>query len=289
MLTTDLAARGLDIPEVDLVVQIDPPQDPKQFLHRCGRSGRAGRRGRAVVLLTPGREEDYVPFLKVRKTPIRQITTDEIQPPSIETVQRGLAKMRKIITTDRAVYEKGMRAFVSWVRSYRAHIAASIFRIEDVDWSEVARGWALVKMPRMPELKGQPEVDLKLTSNVSVENIPFKDKAREKQRLQQVKDAEVNADVIAKDIKHKKLAKEEKEKKNAPWSDKTELKEEREVRRGKKRKRRDVEKWDKMSKEERQEAEEVKRLVEEVKKMKKEEQDAAAAAQDDGFLDGLKD
>ena len=50
---------------VDLVVQIDPPSDPKVFLHRCGRAGRAGRRGLAVTFLTPGREEDYVSFLAV--------------------------------------------------------------------------------------------------------------------------------------------------------------------------------------------------------------------------------
>ena len=60
LLTTDVAARGLDIPSVDLVVQIDPPSDPKTFIHRCGRAGRAGRRGLSIVLVHPGREEDYV-------------------------------------------------------------------------------------------------------------------------------------------------------------------------------------------------------------------------------------
>lgn len=59
LLATDVAARGLDLPHVDVVIQFDPPSDPKAFSHRCGRTARAGRSGRAWVLLV-GRELEYV-------------------------------------------------------------------------------------------------------------------------------------------------------------------------------------------------------------------------------------
>ncbi|EGO01937.1 hypothetical protein SERLA73DRAFT_49078, partial [Serpula lacrymans var. lacrymans S7.3] len=59
LLATDVAARGLDLPHVDVVVQFDPPSDPKAFSHRCGRTARAGRSGKAYTLLVDV-ETDYV-------------------------------------------------------------------------------------------------------------------------------------------------------------------------------------------------------------------------------------
>jgi len=50
LLTTDDAARGLDLPDVDWVFHYDVPNMPEAYIHRAGRTGRANRRGRSVVL-----------------------------------------------------------------------------------------------------------------------------------------------------------------------------------------------------------------------------------------------
>lgn len=66
LLCTDVAARGLDIPDVQYIVQYDPPQDPSTFVHRVGRTARMGRTGKALVMLLP-HETPYVDFLRLRK------------------------------------------------------------------------------------------------------------------------------------------------------------------------------------------------------------------------------
>ena len=67
LLCTDVAARGLDIPAVDWIIQYDPPDDPKEYIHRVGRTarGRSGR-GRALLLLLP-EELGFLAYLKARR------------------------------------------------------------------------------------------------------------------------------------------------------------------------------------------------------------------------------
>eukprot|EP00759_Apiculatamorpha_spiralis_P019015 PhF_6_TR25266/c0_g1_i1/m.34814/K14809/DDX55, SPB4; ATP-dependent RNA helicase DDX55/SPB4 len=65
MVCTDVAARGLDIPDIDLVIQYDAPTDPRAFVHRIGRTARMGREGKSILFLAP-HEEDCVPFMKIQ-------------------------------------------------------------------------------------------------------------------------------------------------------------------------------------------------------------------------------
>ncbi len=53
LVSTDVAARGIDVPDIELVIHADPPGDADGYVHRSGRTGRAGRPGKSVMLVEP--------------------------------------------------------------------------------------------------------------------------------------------------------------------------------------------------------------------------------------------
>ncbi|MBH1935826.1 DEAD/DEAH box helicase [Streptomyces sp. AV19] len=58
LVATNVAARGLHVDDLDLVVNVDPPTDPKDYLHRAGRTARAGESGSVVTLVLPGQRRE---------------------------------------------------------------------------------------------------------------------------------------------------------------------------------------------------------------------------------------
>lgn len=74
MLATDIAARGLDFPAVDWVVQLDAPEDPAMYVHRVGRTARYNANGRALLFLLPSEEEAVSEALTKAGVPIKRLT-----------------------------------------------------------------------------------------------------------------------------------------------------------------------------------------------------------------------
>uniref|UniRef100_A0AAY4CT99 ATP-dependent RNA helicase n=1 Tax=Denticeps clupeoides TaxID=299321 RepID=A0AAY4CT99_9TELE len=178
LVCTDVMARGIDIPEVNWVLQYDPPSSASSFVHRCGRTARIGNQGNALVFLLP-MEESYINFLSInQKCPLQKF-------PPIKDVVDLLPKVKAMALADRAVFERGMRAFVSYVQAYAKHECSLIFRVKDLDFASLARGFALLRMPKMPELRGKTFPNFK-EETVDTDSIRFKDKNRERQRQKKI-------------------------------------------------------------------------------------------------------
>ena len=260
LLTTDVAARGLDIPSVDLTVQLDPPTDEKSFLHRAGRAGRAGRKGVAVVFLMPGREADEYPaFLSVRKTPVSPFTEYPISI-SQEEAEKAVDGIRKIVKQDRALHEKAQQAFPGYVQAYRKHRAASIFRVNELPWKDLVNAWGLLKIPRMPEIK-RWGANLQLPVEIDWENYPYRDQAREKlRRTKSVHDKVEEGGVETLRISGKRKRDQD------AWSKKREDQATREARRDKRERKRTREKEDNMTPNDKSRHEELQNLIEQVRR-----------------------
>ncbi|KAG8741077.1 ATP-dependent rRNA helicase spb4 [Ceratobasidium sp. 428] len=245
LLATDVAARGLDLPNVDAVIQYDPPTDPKQYSHRAGRTARAGRKGRAWALLCEGREREYVDFLAVRQIPLKEhpyLNSDDTstsQSGSDRPIDKAATTLfqtiQGVVQSDRDIYDKSMKAFVSFVRAYSKHEASYIFRIKDLDLIGIAKSFGLIRLPKMPELTTREGwLDLDIDWNT----IPYLDKIREAQRLVALQSASETAEARRREREATRGQRDLQKKKNGAWSNQVARAKARDTRKEKKEKKR---------------------------------------------------
>jgi ATP-dependent RNA helicase DDX55/SPB4 len=178
LICTDVMGRGVDIPDVNWVIQYDPPTYTSNFVHRCGRTARIGHAGTAVVFLLPA-EDAFVNFMQNQKVPLEPYAL----PSGADNI---LPNVQQMALQDRLIYEKGLQAYVSFVQSYKKHECSRIFRIKDLDLGRLATGFGLLHLPRMPELKGKTTSHFQQV-DFDYSKIPFKDKVRERQRQEKLK------------------------------------------------------------------------------------------------------
>ncbi|WJX72322.1 RNA helicase [Trifolium repens] len=143
LLCTDVAARGLDIPDVDWIVQYDPPDEPKEYIHRVGRTARGeGGKGNALLFLIP-EEMQFLRYLKAAKIPVKEYAFDDKK---LANVQSQLEKM---VASIYHLNTLAKEAYRSYILAYNAHSMKEIFNVHRLDLQAVATSFSFTNPPKI--------------------------------------------------------------------------------------------------------------------------------------------
>lgn len=141
LLCTDVAARGLDIPAVDWIVQYDPPNDTKEYIHRVGRTARGENIcGHALLLLRP-EEIAFLKYLKQAKVPLNEF---EFSWNKIADIQ---LQLENLLSKNYFLNQSGKAAFKSYVRAYEGHHMKDVFHVGNLDLLKVAQNFGFTQPP----------------------------------------------------------------------------------------------------------------------------------------------
>jgi ATP-dependent RNA helicase DDX31/DBP7 len=173
LIATDVASRGLDLPNLDLVIEYDPAFSADDHLHRIGRTARLGRDGRALIFLLPGPEEGYVSVLRSSYKPgtgstVTAMNADDILrkgfAPAVDASQREWENratqwqldVERWVLADKEMLDKARKAFLSQIRAYATHIAAERkwFDIKELHLGHMAKAFGLRDPPAKVNVRG---------------------------------------------------------------------------------------------------------------------------------------
>ncbi|KAK6137713.1 hypothetical protein DH2020_028548 [Rehmannia glutinosa] len=152
LLCTDVAARGLDIPAVDWIVQYDPPDEPKEYIHRVGRTARGeGAKGNALLFLIP-EELQFLRYLKAAKVPVKEYEFDQKKLANVQS------HLEKLVSNNYYLNKSAKDAYRSYLLAYNSHSMKDIFNVHRLDLQAVAASFCFTSPPK---------VNLNIDSNAS--------------------------------------------------------------------------------------------------------------------------
>lgn len=143
LICTDVAARGLDIPAVDWIIQFDPPDDPRDYIHRVGRTARGSNgKGRSLMFLTPS-ELGFLRYLKAAKVPLNEY---EFPANKIANVQ---SQLEKLVRSNYWLNQSAADGYRSYLQAYAAHSLKTVYQIDKLDLKKVGKSFGFEVPPKV--------------------------------------------------------------------------------------------------------------------------------------------
>ncbi|KAL7919800.1 P-loop containing nucleoside triphosphate hydrolase protein [Trichoderma austrokoningii] len=143
LICTDVAARGLDIPAVDFIVQFDPPDNTRDYIHRVGRTARGtDAKGRSLLFLQPN-EVGFLSYLKAARVPVVEF---EFPRKKIINVQ---SQLEKLIGKNYYLQQSAKDAFKAYLHAYASHSLRSVYDVQKLDLVKIAKSFGFSTPPRV--------------------------------------------------------------------------------------------------------------------------------------------
>lgn len=156
LLCTDVAARGLDIPAVDWIVQYDPPDEPREYIHRVGRTARGTNgSGKALLVLRP-EELGFLRYLKAAKVTLNEFEFSWNKVANIQT------QLENLISKNYYLNKSAKEAYKCYLRAYDSHSLKDIFDVTNMDLTAVSKsfGFSVPPFVDLP-ISNKPKVEIR--------------------------------------------------------------------------------------------------------------------------------
>ncbi|KAF1975068.1 DEAD-domain-containing protein [Bimuria novae-zelandiae CBS 107.79] len=170
LFATDVAARGLDFPAVDFVIQVDCPEDVETYIHRVGRTARYNREGRGVLFLAPSEEEGMLKRLEAKKVPVEIINARQKKKQSIKS------QLVHMCFKDPELKYLAQKAFTTYTKSLYIQKDKEIFNIRNYDLEAFA---ASLGLPGAPKIKFVKDGDDKKRKQQSRQELEMSESSEE--------------------------------------------------------------------------------------------------------------
>ncbi len=147
LFATDIAARGLDFPAVDWVLQLDCPEDVATYIHRVGRTARYDAPGSALLYLLPSEAPAMLDALVKAKIPIgpHYPKAKELPPPKYSI--KG--KLQALCSANPEIKYLAQKALISYIRSIHLQSNKAVFQVDGLPLDELASAMGLPGTPKL--------------------------------------------------------------------------------------------------------------------------------------------